>query len=439
MDLLSDFFGRMLFFFNEMAIYLLFGFIVAGVLHLLFPESFIRKHLGGGTILATIKASILGVPIPLCSCGVIPAGISLYRQGASKGSTVSFLISTPQTGVDSIFATYSFLGPIYAFFRPAAAFISGIVGGMITNAVEKVKHEVPQASDTKSCLVCKVDLLGEPHYHTFREKIGAFARYAFVELPADIAVWLAVGIAVAAAITIAVPDGFFQDLLLPFLNGKLGSRFLTEIVMMLIMMIVAIPIYVCATASIPIAVALIIKGLSPGAAFVFLMAGPATNSATITLIWRVLGARTLATYLFSIALTALLSGLSLNVILSAAGVDVSKVASEGAHDMPHIIHIIGALALGIVFLNIFYKKTRDLFTRPEEKPVSEGKEAIILKVKGMTCEHCVRNVKRAIEGVCKPDSIGINLETGRVEIIGGPCDVGKIKQAIEELGYKVMD
>ena len=222
------------------------------------------------------------------------------------------------------------------------------------------------------------------------------------------------------------------------MNEKLGSRFLTEIVMMLVMMIVAIPIYVCATASIPIAVALIIKGLSPGAAFVFLMAGPATNSATITLIWRVLGARTLITYLFSISLTALLAGLLLNLILPAAGVDLVKVATEGAHEIPVAIKIVGAVALGLVFLNVFYRKVKELFTPLEEIPVPEGKEAMIVKVKGMTCEHCVQNVRRAIEGICKPESVKINLETGQVEIIGGSCDAASVKQAVEELGYKVV-
>jgi len=428
-----DFFRQMIFFYNQMAVYLLFGFIVAGILHILFSESLVKKHLGGGTIISVAKASLFGVPLPLCSCGVIPAGISLYRQGASRGSTVSFLISTPQTGVDSILATYGFLGPIYALFRPAAAFISGIAGGIITNFVEKSSGRAGEEDNQKNCLVCKVDLSGEEHFHTLSERVAAVARYAFVELPSDIALWLVIGIGIAAVITIALPDD-----LLPSVAEKVGS----DVVMMLIMTVVAVPIYVCATASIPIAVALIMKGLSPGAAFVFLMAGPATNSATITLIWRVLGFRTLATYLFSIVITSVASGFLLNLVFSASGIDigaqVARRTLSGTHEATQILHVTGAIVLGLIFLNIFYRKVKRLTGEPEEVTAGEGEKPMIIKVDGMTCQHCASNVRRAIEGVCRADSVNINLETGRVEITGVGCEMEKVRQAIEEMGYKVV-
>ena len=427
-----DFFRQMIFFYNQMAVYLLFGFIVAGILHILFSESFVKRHLGGGTIGSAAKASLFGVPLPLCSCGVIPAGISLYRQGASRGSTVSFLISTPQTGVDSILATYGFLGPIYALFRPAAAFISGIAGGIITNFVERSSSKAGKEDNQKNCLVCKVDLSGEEHFHTLGEKAAAIARYAFVELPSDIAVWLVIGIGIAAIITVVLPDDF-----LPSLAERVGS----DVVMMLMVIVVAVPIYVCATASVPIAVALIMKGLSPGAAFVFLMAGPATNSATITLIWRVLGFRTLATYLFSIVVTSIASGFLLNIVYSASGIELGEQvagrAASTAHNTMHVLHVGGAIFLGLIFLNVFYRKARRLTGLSEKAPAAEGERTMIIKVDGMTCQHCAGNVRRAIEGVCKADSVNINLETGRVEVAGVGCEMEKVRQANEEMGYKV--
>ena len=237
--------------FMEMAPYLVLGFLLAGVLHVFFPKHKVHKYLGGKNLKSVINASLVGIPLPLCSCGVIPTGVSFHKNGASKGASVSFLISTPQTGVDSILATYSLMGLPFAVIRPIVALITGIIGGVATNAVdESPVTEAPQSAVN--------EIKGN--------KFIAMLRYAFVDFLADIAKWLVIGLAIAAVITVMVPDSFFESYLSnPYLN-------------MLLVLAASVPMYVCATGSIPVAMALLVKGISPGAAFVFLMAGPATNA-----------------------------------------------------------------------------------------------------------------------------------------------------------------
>ena len=291
----------------EMSPYLLFGFFVAGMMSVLISQSFVERHLGGRGLWPLIKASVFGVPLPLCSCGVIPVSMSLHRHGASKGATVAFLLSTPQTGVDSIFVTLSLLGPVFAIFRPFAAFATGIIGGSLVDVVTRRQggeDEKPEKCTEECCQA--------------QGKTGRFRRgmkYGFVTLPRDIGKAMLVGLAVAAFISAIVPDGYFAE--------KLG----TGILAMVVMMFLGIPVYVCATASVPVAAALIMKGLSPGAALVFLMTGPATNAASFLTIWKTMGRRTALIYIATVAGCALLSGLLLDYL--AAGVDFSVVARPG--------------------------------------------------------------------------------------------------------------
>jgi uncharacterized membrane protein YraQ (UPF0718 family) len=288
----------------EMSPYLLFGFFVAGLLSVLVSQSFVERHLGGRGLWPLLKASVFGVPLPLCSCGVIPVSMSLHRHGASKGATVSFLLSTPQTGVDSIFVTLSLLGPVFAIFRPFAAFATGIIGGGLVDALAHRRgdeEDLPPKCKEECCS----DDVGP----------GRFARgmrYGFVTLPRDIGKAMLIGLVVAALISAIVPDGYFAE--------KLG----TGILAMVVMMILGIPVYVCATASVPVAAALIMKGLSPGAALVFLMTGPATNAASFATIWKTMGSRTALTYIATVAGCALLSGILLDYL--ATGVDLTVVA-----------------------------------------------------------------------------------------------------------------
>lgn len=318
----------------EMSPYLLLGFLVAGVLSVLVSQRLVERHLGGRGIWPLVKASILGVPLPLCSCGVIPVSMSLHKHGASKGSTISFLLSTPQTGIDSIFVTLSLLGPLFAVFRPLAAFVTGIVGGTLVDvfgqSTEDKSRVLPKYTD-ESCGGAENS-----------KKIARGLKYGFVTLPRDIGKAMLVGLVIAAVISALVPDGYFAE--------KLG----TGILAMVVMMLLGIPVYVCATASVPVAAALILKGLTPGAALVFLMTGPATNAASFVTIWKVLGRATAITYLATVAGCALLSGILLDYI--TAGVDFEIAARPGWMLPPAVKHISAVVLLAILTIAIFSKR-----------------------------------------------------------------------------------
>ena len=288
---------------NEMSPFLLLGFLFAGILHVFVPSMVYSRYLSGHSFRSVFYAALFGVPLPLCSCGVLPTAMGLRKEGASKGATVSFLIATPETGVDSIAATYSLMGLPFAIVRPITAFMTSLFAGTVINTFDK--EETPYS----------VKESDEPHCHchhdtdtselSFVGKIKEALRYAFVDMMEDIGKWLVVGLLVAGLITVFVPNEFFEI----FKGNTLLS--------MLLVLCIAIPMYICATGSIPIAVALIMKGLTPGAALVLLMAGPACNVASLLVINKFLGRRTLLLYLLSIILGAV-----------AAGVIIDQLPSE---------------------------------------------------------------------------------------------------------------
>jgi len=314
----------------EMSPYLLFGFFMAGLLSVFVSQRLVQKHLGGSGIWPLVKASLFGIPLPLCSCSVIPVSMSLYKHGASKGSTIAFLLSTPQTGVDSIFVTFSLLGPVFALFRPLAALVTGIVGGTFVDLFNRSTTNggsaVPKCSD--EC--CAASAGG---------KLVRALRYGFVTLPRDIGRALLIGLVIAAVISAVVPDGFFAE--------KLG----TSIFAMIVMMVVGIPMYVCATASVPIAAALILKGLTPGAALVFLMTGPATNAAGLVTIWKALGKRVAIIYLLTVAGCALLGGIVLDSV--TGGVNLTVVWKAGWMLPPAIKYTSALVLLAVLAFAMF--------------------------------------------------------------------------------------
>ncbi len=320
----------------EMSPYLLFGFLVAGILSAFVSQSVVERHLGGKGIWPILKASLFGVPLPLCSCGVIPVSMSLYKHGAGRGSTIAFLLSTPQTGVDSILVTLSLLGPVFAIFRPFAAFFTGIVGGVLVDAFDNTNIGSANGPIPKKCTddCCGGGKTGH--------KLLKGLKHGFVTLPADIGKPMLVGLAIAAIISAVVPDDFFAD--------KLG----TGIFAMLVMMALGIPVYVCASASVPMAAAMIMKGLTPGAALVFLMTGPATNAASFITIWKILGSRTAIIYLISVAGCALAAGLLLDYI--GAGTIAGTISH--VHQMiPAAVNQVCALVLlGILAFALFKNK-----------------------------------------------------------------------------------
>jgi uncharacterized membrane protein YraQ (UPF0718 family) len=271
---------------------------------------------------------------------VIPAAIGLKKQGAGKGATSSFLISTPETGVDSIAVTYALLDPLMTLFRPLAAFVTAVTAGLLENLLpgsDSAPASFAGCADSSCCAEPERTPVRPPLW----ERIRGGLTYAFGEMLGDIGKWLLIGIGIAGIISALIPDGFIEQ----HLSGGL--------IPMLVMLAAGIPLYVCASASTPIAAALVIKGLSPGAALVFLLAGPATNSATITAVARYLGRRSLAIYLAAIAGCSLLLGILLDVIYGAAGLSLVAVIGQGGETLPGWLSL-GSTVLLLILLGIQY-------------------------------------------------------------------------------------
>ncbi len=404
---------------TEMAPYLMLGFFFAGLLYIIFPKNKVRKYLGRDRKGAVVNAAILGVPLPLCSCGVIPTGMSFFRNGASKGSTVSFLISTPQTGIDSVLVTYSLLGLPFAIIRPIVALITGVSGGFFTNLFDRKREDKEEIANDR----------GNDLPTGFFPRVREMFRYAFVEFLQDISTWLVAGLLVAAAISIIIPDDFF--------TGVTNNHLLE----MLVILVAAIPVYICATASVPIAAVLIMKGISPGAALVLLMAGPATNAATITMITRVLGKKALFTYLASIITGAIVFGLIIDNLLPPAWFDLPQL-SMAAHDHNHLLpgwlRYGSAAALILLIINGYLQKyVFRKIPESEENSITDMSNITRLKVEGMTCNHCKANVENGAKSVEGVESATADLTTGELIVSGNSVDPEKIKANIEALGYKV--
>jgi hypothetical protein len=316
----------------EAAPYVLFGFFAAGLLKGLVAEDFVVRHLGKSSGGSVFKAALFGVPLPLCSCGVIPAAIGLRKQGASKGASAAFLVSVPETGVDSIAITWALLGPLLAIVRPVAALLTATLTGLLINRLPEgpVEQEAATATCQDNCCGAKEPLAVKAPLWV---RIRAGQRYAFGDLLGDIGKWLLLGILIAGVISSLVPEAL--------VGHYLGSEFMS----LLIMLLVGVPLYICASASTPIAAALILKGLSPGAALVFLMAGPATNAATLTLVLRYFGRGATAIYLASIAFCSLLFGFLLNRFVGLAGIDPIAWVTQSEDPLSSAFEVFSALVL----------------------------------------------------------------------------------------------
>jgi uncharacterized membrane protein YraQ (UPF0718 family)/copper chaperone CopZ len=415
-----------------MAPWLLLGLIFAGLLKVYFPQKHIDKYLGKSNFKSALNASLLGIPMPLCSCGVIPTGISFYKNGASKGATNSFLISTPQTGVDSIFATYSMLGWPFALLRPFVAFFTGVLGGVLTNWFIKdapkptspfanFKLDTAAISGTESCdddCGCSTPILEDKRHSIIRA-----ADYAFVELLQDIAKWLILGFLAAALISVVLPNDFFS---------RFQGLGLVEILMILV---VSVPIYICATGSIPIAAVLLLKGVSPGAALVFLMAGPATNVATMTVLGKTMGRKSFFIYLATIIGGAIFFGMLTNMFIPADFIlsKIMHIHGDGQHEMlPVWLQFLSAFVLIISIVGgYFYQKYR------KKRNMAES-HGVVLKVEGMTCSHCEANVKRNLEAIKGIRTVIANNQSNSVKISGSGYNLEKVKETINGLGYKFI-
>jgi uncharacterized membrane protein YraQ (UPF0718 family) len=312
---------------QQASIYILFGLLIGGMLKMFLSPAYVAAQLGNGRFSSVFKAALLGIPIPLCSCGVLPAATSLKKQGANNGATTAFLISTPESGVDSISITWALLDPIMTIARPISAFISAFVAGSAENFFnppDKSKQPLPDLS-------CPIDNCCDgqncppeehKHHHGLVEKLRIGIKYAAIDIWADLAGWFFVGILLAGLISVLVPDALISR----YLGGGLSS--------MLLMLTFGIPLYICATASTPVAAAFIMKGVSPGTALVFLLVGPATNITSLSVLIGLLGKRATALYLLSIAVVSVLCGLLVDIIYFSFGISAVAAVGQAAEVLP---------------------------------------------------------------------------------------------------------
>lgn len=398
-----------------MAPYLLFGFFFAGILNEFISAEKIAQHLGKSSIGSVVKAALFGIPLPLCSCGVIPPTMALRKAGASRGAVLSFLIATPTSGVDSIAATYSLLGPFFAVYRVVASFFAGIFSGIVANLLDKGTDQEPKSGPVST---------SEQTNKTVSARIKSIFYYAFIELLSEIGKWLVIGIFVGGLITYLIPESFFTESI--FSGWKA----------ILLMLVVSVPIYVCATGSIPIAAALLLKGINPGAAFVFLLAGPATNAVTMTVITKYLGKKSAFIYIATLIMSSLAFGLLLDLLWGHWG--LSTTTHFHGHSMiPRWLEIASALVLSGLLLFVFIKNI-SIFNKKEFIQKDKNNMVSNFNVPNMTCNNCVQHIEKALLSVDGVENVIIDLGTKKVNIEhADKATKQKLLDAINDAGYSV--
>jgi len=398
---------------GSMSPYLLLGFLIAGLLHAFVPSSIYSHYLAGTGLRSVAMAAAFGIPLPLCSCGVLPTAVALRRSGASRAASTSFLIATPQTGVDSIAATYSMMGLSFAILRPVAALVTSVIGGLAVGHWER-----------KGTLD---DVVQEANYEFnelprgFWNKVVATFKYGFFDMMQSIGRWLLIGLVVATLITVLLPDDFFSTYARwPLLN-------------MFIIVLVAVPMYVCATGSIPIAAALMLKGMSPGCALVLLMAGPAANLASMFVVNKAFGRKATIIYLLSIIGGAIGFGVLVDYL---PGMREHFINALPCHVMHHhmatswftTVCSILLLAMIVVALGAKYWKSYQI----KRNKTTAMKE---FKVKGMMCAHCKANVEKGLAALPGVEKVTVDLAKGTALVEGNIPDQ-LIIDCIEDLGYQ---
>ena len=404
---------------TEMSPYLLLGFLLAGLMHAFIPRTVYSKYLARPNMRSVILAALFGIPLPLCSCGVLPTAMSLRREGASKGATVSFLIATPQTGVDSIITTFSLMGLPFAVIRPIAALVTAMLGGMMVNMVEgkggvgKVCGTDDMAEDIAcgdGCCSGQAKVSG-----SFAGRMVEALRYAYIDMMESVGRWLVVGLVVAGLITVLVPDTCFDV----FKDNSLTS--------MLLVLCISIPMYLCATGSIPIAVALMMKGLTPGAALVLLMAGPACSVASILVVSKVLGRRTLMAYL--LPKEWFLSHLVANDAYC------EEKSSLFAVSCTVLLFILLANALIVRRLHRYRNNCvnqDNTSSTTDNKSHNKMKQTFIIN--GMTCNHCRMSAEKTILTVKGVTSASVDLSSKQA-VVEGDFSTEDVCKAVEEIGF----
>lgn len=447
---IQHFFNAILLIINEMSPYILLGFLIAGFLHEFIKPEVMSRHLSGHGWKPVLKAALFGIPLPLCSCGVLPTAISLHRQGASKGASTSFLIATPQTGVDSIAATYALLGLPFAILRPVAALAGALWGGI---AVERANGHDTATQNTPAPARHMPHPTGNTTTPIIQRILNAI-RYGLIDMVASVGKWLVIGLIVAAIITVAVPDSLFLSL----------SEY--PILAMLVMVAVAIPMYICATGSIPIALSLMLKGLTPGVAFVLLMAGPAANFASVMLLRKELGMRTTAIYIASVIVTAIAFGLAIDYIMPTSWFTLptataNQLASPCHAEFPLLPTL---CSIFLLFLLAYaYFRTRknhshnhnscncgsccDTSEQPSGCDGRNNNESCTCSditpatttyhVEGMRCNHCKETIEKALTALTDVRTVNVDLAAATVTVTG-TASPESVKDAISTSGFNVV-
>lgn len=402
---------------NEMSPYVLLGFFIAGILRVFVNEATLTRHLSGNGWKSVVKAAAIGIPLPLCSCGVLPTAVSLRRQGASKAATTSFLIATPQTGVDSIAATYSLLGLPFALIRPIAALSGAFFGGLAVGKLAPDNKENSKENSKES-----VSSLEEEKRISFLRKLKESVKYGFFDMVDSMGKWLMIGLVIATLITIFVPDSFF------------GGLRQYPLVAMIAVVLIAIPMYICATGSIPIAMSLMLKGLSPGVAFVMLMAGPAANFASILILDKTQGRKATAIYVTSVIITAIAFGLIIDFLLPSSWFTINAT-SDGHNTHMHMgwFETACSIILGLLLLFSFVKK---FISKLKFKNISQNDMTRTYKIEGMNCSHCKASVEKALSGIQGIDSVEVDLSSGLAKV-SGDVEGDKIMEAVRLAGFEI--
>ena len=283
--------------------WLLFGFFCAGLISVYLPKDFTKRHLKQKGVGSVLKASLIGIPLPLCSCSVIPVGTSLKKNGASSGATASFFVSTPEIGVDSFLISYALLGPLLAVTRLASSFFSALLAGLSIDMFGSNEEETKQQTTSNSCCSKACSKADDESGNPKNNRLLRAIRYGYLDLVDDLAKLLVIGFLIGGCISALVPLELFET----------GDQH--YLVAILLMLVISLPVYVCATSSTPIAAALLAKGLPAGAVLAFLLAGPASNITTILAIKSELGTRSLFFYLISVLGVSFLAAISLHLFI----------------------------------------------------------------------------------------------------------------------------
>jgi uncharacterized membrane protein YraQ (UPF0718 family)/copper chaperone CopZ len=377
--------------------WLILGFLFSGLIHAFVGEKFIRQHLGGGGFSSVLKATLFGIPLPICSCGVVPLSAGLRNDGASKAATMSFLVSTPTTGIDSIFVTYAFLGATFAIVRPISALVGGLLVGSLVSLLVKERMEKRNLQ------------VGPEHAHSLADRLKDGFNYGFGALPDDVGKTVLWGILIGGALSAVLP----RDLSEAYLSNP-GIAYP-------LMLAISVPLYVCAIGSVPIAAAMMSKGLIPGAALAFLIAGTATNAVTIAFVAQKFGKKVVLIYLISIIFLALVSGILLDSLMG--GVVVKEMLFKG-REIPYALKLISTLLFFAMIIKSFWKGKGEKISRPK----------YIFRVPDMNCKHCQAAVQQTLREIPGVTTVEVLLDE-RLVRVGGEANEKIILKRLEKAGY----